>query len=99
MCTRPAGHAGLHNRMGTGQMWSDLQADPPRCEGSGSPAAPGRSLPDGFPGGRALCPACWGFFPVTAAGSLAEHDAFRGAGSGEEASHRAEWFNAFGWTH
>lgn len=79
-------------------MWSDLQADPPRCPGSGEPALPATTLPDRFPAGRALCPACLGFFPLTAESSLAEHDAFRGARSAEEASARAEWFNTFGWT-
>ncbi|MEU1970123.1 hypothetical protein ABZ477_00525 [Microbacterium sp. NPDC019599] len=97
VCTRPAGHPGLHNRMGTGQMWSDREADPPRCEGSGTTAVPAEALADGFPDGRALCPVCLGFEPVRD-GALVEHDAFRGAGSAEEAARRAEWFNTFGWT-
>ena len=96
VCTRPAGHAGLHNRMGTGQMWSDREADAPRCDGSGRAAAPAALLPDGFPHGLALCPVCWGFVPVQD-DHLAEHDFFRGATSAEESTHRAEWFNAFGW--
>ena len=58
VCTRPAGHPGLHNRQGTGQMWSDREADPPRCEGSGTDASPAAPLADGFPHGDALCPVC-----------------------------------------
>lgn len=102
MCTRPAGHAGLHNRMGTGQMWSDREADPPACPGSGTAAAPAPALPDGFPGGRALCPVCLDFVTltgaVTDAGALVAHETFRGASDPDEAQHRADWFNTFGWT-
>ena len=98
MCTRAAGHPGLHNRMGTGQMWSDREADPPGCPGSATPGAPAPLLADGFPHGRALCPVCLDFVAVTDAGALVAHDTFRGASSPEEARGRADWFNAFGWT-
>ncbi|WP_345803130.1 hypothetical protein AAIB33_08640 [Microbacterium sp. AZCO] len=98
VCTRPAGHPGLHNRTGTSRMWSDLQADPPACPGSGAPATPAEPLDDGFPEGRAVCPVCLDFVAITREGALAPHDTFRGAATPEEAAHRAEWFNTFGWT-
>ncbi|TDN92453.1 hypothetical protein [Microbacterium sp. BK668] len=79
-------------------MWSDRDADPPGCPGSGRPAAPAPVLPSGFPDGRAVCDACLDFVAVTDAGALAPHDAFRGASSAQEARERADWFNTFGWT-
>ena len=84
--------------MGTGQMWSDRQADPPECRGSSTSAVPAPRLADGFPAGRALCPVCLDFVAVTDAGALVVHDTFRGASSPHEARERAEWFNTFGWT-
>ncbi|MFI8593429.1 hypothetical protein ACIGCK_03235 [Microbacterium sp. NPDC078428] len=97
ICSRPPGHAGLHNRRGTGAMWADRDADPPRCAGSRIPAEPAPALPGGFPGGRALCPVCTGFVALTRDARLATHDAFRGAETGAEASARAAWFNTHGW--
>ncbi|WP_460775137.1 hypothetical protein [Microbacterium sp. GXF7504] len=96
LCTRPAGHTGLHNRVGTSRMWSDAQADPPRCPGGGRAAEPAPTLASGFPGGRALCPECTGFVPLED-GILAAHDAFRGTVDRAEREGRAAWFNAFGW--
>ena len=98
LCTRPAGHPGLHNRMGTSQMWSDVQADPPACPGSGTEADPAPLLDDGFPSGRAVCGFCLDFVPLTREGRLADHETFRGAATPEESRDRAEWFNTFGWT-
>lgn len=97
VCTRPVDHAGLHNRVGTGAMWSDAQADAPLCPGSGAPAAAAPTLPDGYPEGRGLCRSCWGFAEVHA-GRLARHDAFLGAQTRRDAVQRAAWFNRFGWT-
>jgi len=79
-------------------MWSDREANPPRCDGSGTPAAEAYSLPDGFPHGAGLCSVCWGFVARTPDGALEEHDAFRGARTSAEAEQRTAWFNAFGWT-
>ncbi|KEP74811.1 hypothetical protein HR12_03920 [Microbacterium sp. SUBG005] len=78
-------------------LWSELQADAPECPGAGSPAEPAATLDDGFPDGRAVCPVCWAFVDVTAEGTLAPHDSWRGDESREEADRRREWFNAFGW--
>ena len=97
ICTRPVGHAGLHNRTGTSLLWSDLQADPAQCPGSGHPARPAAQLPDGFPHGRALCETCLAFVRLTGAGALWNHDSFRGARSDAERVDRAEWFNTYGW--
>lgn len=97
LCTRPRGHAGLHNRLGTSQMWSDAQADPPRCAGSGEPAEAAPSLPDGFPFGRGMCPVCTGFVAL-ADGRLERHDAFRGTTDAAEGEARAQWFNTVGWS-
>lgn len=97
VCTRPRGHAGLHNRAGTSRMWSDRQADAAACPGAGTAAEPAAALPNGFPHGRGLCPVCWGFVPV-ADGALVAHDAFRGAADETEAADRAAWFNASGWS-
>lgn len=77
-------------------MWSDAQADPPRCPGSGTAGEAAARLADGFPGGRALCPVCTGFVALED-GALARHDAFRGTTDAAEARHRAEWFNSVGW--
>ncbi|WP_240482640.1 hypothetical protein [Microbacterium arborescens] len=96
LCTRPRGHAGLHNRLGTSQMWSDAQADPARCAGSGEPAEAAPSLPDGFPFGRGMCPVCTGFVELTD-GRLESHDAFRGTTDAAEGEARAQWFNTVGW--
>lgn len=96
VCTRPRGHAGLHNRSGTSRMWSDREADAPLCPGSRAPATPAPRLADGFPHGTALCEACWGFVPLDD-GLLAPHDAFRGADDVEEAGRRSVWFNTHGW--
>lgn len=96
LCTRPRGHAGLHNRLGTSQMWSDAQADPARCSGSGAPAEPARPVSGGFPFGRGLCPVCTAFVELHD-GRLDRHDAFRGTTDAAEATARAEWFNAVGW--
>jgi hypothetical protein len=78
-------------------MWSDAQADPPACPGSGATADPAPPLPEGFPDGRGLCRTCWGFIRIDD-GRLAAHDAFTGATDEREAVGRAEWFNRFGWT-
>ncbi len=97
VCTRPRGHAGLHNRAGTSRMWSDREADAPFCPGSGMPQAPAQHLADdGFPHGAALCEICWGFVPLDD-GVLAPHDAFRGTADAAEAERRSAWFNAHGW--
>ncbi|WP_223848903.1 MULTISPECIES: hypothetical protein [Microbacterium] len=101
LCTRPTGHAGLHNRVGTSQMWSDAQADAPTCPGSGLAGVPAPQLPDeaaaaGFPEGRSRCPECDGFVPLVA-GRRAPHDRFRGTDDQRESAGRAEWFNTFGW--
>lgn len=77
-------------------MWSDAQADPPRCPGSGTAAAPAQTLADGFPHGRGLCGVCSGFVGIDG-GLLARHDAFRGTTEPAEAEHRADWFNTVGW--
>lgn len=97
VCTRPVGHAGLHNRAGTMLLWSDRDEDPPGCPASGTPGRPAPTLPDGFPGGRALCPACSAFVRITDAGALWRHDAFRAPRTPAEGAARAEWFNTFGW--
>ncbi|POX68455.1 hypothetical protein C3481_00660 [Microbacterium sp. Ru50] len=77
-------------------MWSDAQADPPRCAGSGEPAEAAPSLPDGFPFGRGMCPVCTGFVAL-ADGRLERHDAFRGTTDAAEGEARAQWFNTVGW--
>ncbi|MDQ1076028.1 MULTISPECIES: hypothetical protein [Microbacterium] len=97
ICTREAGHRGLHHRRGGHLLWSEAQADPPECAGAGAPAEPAVTLADGFPGGRALCPVCWGFVPLDDAGRLLAHDTWRGDPTREEADRRRVWFNAHGW--
>ncbi|QLD13160.1 hypothetical protein HW566_01695 [Microbacterium oleivorans] len=77
-------------------MWSDAQADPPRCPGSGTSAEPAPRLADGFPDGCALCPECTGFVRVER-GVLVNHDAFRDPDDAADAAHRAAWFNSIGW--
>ncbi|QIG41275.1 hypothetical protein G5T42_12900 [Microbacterium sp. 4R-513] len=79
-------------------MWSDREADPAACPGSGASATAAPNLADGFPDSRALCEVCLDFVPLTDAGALEPHDAFRGARTPGEAADRAEWFNSFGWT-
>ncbi len=96
ICTRPAGHPGLHHRRHTGLMWSERDADPPRCPGSGAPGRPAARDADGYPGGRGLCAECGAFVDVVA-GALAEHDAWRGDATRAEADRRREWFNTHGW--
>lgn len=97
ICTREDGHRGLHHRKGGRLLWSDLQADPPHCPGSGTPADAAPPLADGFPQGRAVCGVCWAFVTLTADGVLGDHDSWRGDESRADADHRREWFNAFGW--
>lgn len=46
-------------------MWSDADADPPECAGAGRTARRARPLANGFPRGRALCPVCDAFVPLT----------------------------------
>jgi hypothetical protein len=96
ICTRQRGHRGLHHRVGTALLWSEREADPPRCPGSGRPAQPAATLADGYPGGRALCPVCWGFVPVQGE-ALTEHDSWRGDATRQETDRRREWFNTHGW--
>ncbi|WJL95969.1 hypothetical protein QSU92_01775 [Microbacterium sp. ET2] len=97
VCTRPAGHPGLHNRVGTGRMWSNAQADAPRCSGSGRRASAAPSLPGGFPNGKAVCPVCWGFVALEG-GALCDHDAYTRPADDDDAADRAAWFNAYGWS-
>ncbi|MBD8206625.1 hypothetical protein IFU08_11905 [Microbacterium sp. CFBP 8790] len=78
-------------------MWSDAQSDPPECPGAGSPAEAAPTLPDGYPGGRAVCPICWAFVTRSVQGTLEPHDSWRGDESRAEADRRREWFNSFGW--
>lgn len=96
ICTREAGHPGLHHRKNTGSLWSELQADPPRCPGSGLPAEPAATLADGFPGGRALCDVCGGFVALDD-GLRVEHDSWRGDPVSDDDERRREWFNLHGW--
>ncbi|UAJ81402.1 hypothetical protein IT072_04030 [Leifsonia sp. ZF2019] len=78
-------------------MWSDRDADPARCPGSGESGSPAARLPDGFPEGRADCPHCQRFVALDTAGRLVEHDTTDAAESDEEIAHRREWFNVHGW--
>ena len=94
-CTRPAGHPGLHRRQAL--LWSDRQADPARCPGSGEPGEPAAELPDGFPGGRALCPRCQRFVALDDGGRLVEHDTDDAEASDAELLRAREWFNTHGW--
>jgi hypothetical protein len=94
-CTRELGHRGLHRHRTI--MWTDAGADALRCPGSGSPASAAPALPDGFPGGRALCPECLGFVERDDAGRLVEHDTWSPA-SDRDGAQRAAWFNAHGFS-
>ena len=78
-------------------MWTDAGADALRCAGSGEPGEPATPLPDGYPGGRALCPVCLRFVPLDDAGGLVEHDTTDGTETDAEARRRGEWFNTHGW--
>ena len=75
-------------------MWTDAGADAPRCSGSGAPGTPAPVLANGFPGGRALCPACLNFIPLDDE-RLIEHDTWSAA---SDSSDRAEWFNTRGFS-
>ncbi|MET0829595.1 MAG: hypothetical protein ABWY26_08755 [Microbacterium sp.] len=94
-CTRELGHRGLHRHRTI--LWTDAGADALRCGGSGAPGVPAARLAHGFPGGRALCRTCLGFIPLDDDGRLVEHDTWTES-AGREATERAEWFNAFGWS-
>ena len=78
-------------------MWTDAAADPLRCAGSGAPGEPAAPLPDGYPGGRALCEICLRFVDLDAAGSLVEHDTTDATETEDETTHRREWLNVHGW--
>jgi hypothetical protein len=94
-CTRPLGHPGLHRHRTI--MWSDASADPLHCSGSGARGEPAATLPDGFPGGRALCPVCLRFIALDAGGRLVEHDTSDETETDAEARRRQDWFNVHGW--
>ncbi|MFF2050534.1 hypothetical protein ACFVU2_02940 [Leifsonia sp. NPDC058194] len=94
-CTRPVGHPGLHRHGGA--MWSDASADPDGCPGSGEPGRPAPALPDGFPGGRALCERCLRFIALDPAGRLVEHGTTDADEPDAEVIRRREWFNTHGW--
>lgn len=96
ICTRRAGHLGLHNRTGSSILWSEIDADQPRCPGSGRDATPAPTLADGYPDGRALCEVCFAFVQLGDA-TLAEHDSWRGDDTRQEADQRREWMNSHGW--
>jgi hypothetical protein len=78
-------------------MWNDTTADPPRCAGSGEHATPARTLPGGFPHGRALCARCLRFIDLDADGRLVEHDTTDAAETDADAARAREWFNTHGW--
>lgn len=78
-------------------MWSDVQADPPECSGSGARADPAPTLEDGFPGGRALCPVCWAFVGLRVDGTMRRHRSWRGDRTRGDADRRRAWFNTHGW--
>lgn len=92
-CTRPLHHPGLHRHRTI--MWTDAAADPPRCPGSLTPAAPADPAPDGYPHGRALCARCLRFVEIED-GRLVEHDTSDPDEPAAEAARRREWFNAAG---
>jgi len=94
-CTRPLDHPGLHRHRTI--MWTDASADSPRCPGSGEPGRPAPLLPDGYPAGRALCPACLRFVTLDEAGRLLPHDTSDETETDAEAERRREWFNVHGW--
>lgn len=89
-CTRELGHPGLHRSRTI--MWTDAGADPALCPGSGTPGSPAPLLPNGFPGGRALCSQCLGFVVIDSAGRLESHETWSGDGDD-----RSDWFNVHGW--
>lgn len=91
-CTRERGHPGLHRQ--SMLLWTDVAADPAHCPGSAEHGEPAPALPDGYPGGRALCPRCLGFVALDADGRLASHDTSE---ADADTRRRAEWFNTFGW--
>ncbi|MDQ1126217.1 hypothetical protein QE428_001250 [Microbacterium sp. SORGH_AS 505] len=93
-CTRPLDHPGLHRHRTI--MWTDAAADPSRCPGSGEPGSSAATLADGWPHGRALCPACHRFVPLEG-GLLAEHATSDEDETDAEASRRREWLNTHGW--
>ena len=93
-CTRPLDHRGLHRHRTI--MWADAAADAPRCPASGEQAEPAAPLADGYPDGRALCPACVRFVPLDETGRLQPHDTSEDE-TDAEARRRREWFNVHGW--
>lgn len=94
-CERPLAHPGLHRRGAL--LWSDREADPPRCPGSGESGRPAARLSDGFPDGRALCPRCQRFVGLDADGRLVEHDTDDPDATDTEVVRSREWFNTHGW--
>ncbi|MFS0866188.1 hypothetical protein AB3M83_02485 [Microbacterium sp. 179-B 1A2 NHS] len=94
-CTRPLDHPGLHRHRTI--MWTDAGADAPHCPGSGEPGVPASLLPDGFPGGRALCPVCQRFISLADDGTLEPHETSDPTETDAEAERRREWFNTHGW--
>ncbi|MFP3464014.1 hypothetical protein [Leifsonia sp. SIMBA_070] len=94
-CTKPLGHAGLHRNQGA--MWTDAGADPLHCPGSGEAAEPAPALPDGFPGGRALCPHCLRFVQLDTKGALLPHDTVDADETEDDVLRAREWFNTHGW--
>lgn len=96
ICTRRAGHLGLHNRTGSSILWSEVSADPPLCGESGATGSPAATLADGYPHGRALCGVCFAFVPLDG-DTLAEHNSWRGDATREESDRRRAWMNTHGW--
>ena len=94
-CERPIGHPGLHRRQGL--LWSDVEADPPRCPGSGEPGEPAATLDDGFPDGRALCPQCLRFVALDSDARLVKHDPTDPDETDAERARSRAWFNTHGW--
>lgn len=78
-------------------MWSAVEADPPRCPGSGGTGEPAVALDDGFPGGRALCPHCLRFVALDGTGRLIEHETSDPGESDADRAQAREWFNTHGW--
>ncbi len=77
-------------------MWTDAAADAARCPGSGTPGHPAEPLADGYPHGRALCPTCLRFIPLTD-GGLRDHDTSDRDETEDETAHRRDWLNTHGW--
>ena len=94
-CTRELAHRGLHRHRTL--MWTDAGADAPQCPGSGSPGVAAPCLQNGFPDGRAVCPACLRFVGIGGDGRLVRHDTWSEAAEADAAD-RAGWFNTFGWS-